>query len=424
MRASVAYYPFLSNESAKDYTNFDPGIQSIGYEQLYPTGDDGSFRIPGLAGRGIVAVVADDDTRYAIAQGADKISGLRRRSPDEPRQLYLLITADVVNAVQEINAKADAKEITCDVRLRPLMPHKVRLLDPDGRPLAGVHADALTRTSFRGMRGGQPEQSSAIVDVLGLSEDKSRHVQFVHRDRNLAAIARLSVTDFPDDKPKDITLTPTAAITLRFVDGKGAAVPEAYAFVSMDANGEAERPGAIDWFMLPIGNTVKVDDRIRIERLPPNVKYTLRGYTTQNDLAATLQVGPLKPGEQLNLGELKLAPPATAADKPPSEPKKCQSRLAVKTNHRKPRPQLSRPIRSKERFWREAESWPRMVSLLRVQVLVLRVIRERPLKNVLLAETVTDGDGRFEAPYANEQPNSSFYIVAKRARSWPGLRSS
>jgi hypothetical protein len=245
-----------------------------------------------------LAFLADADTHYPLAQGADMIGGLRRQSSSEKRLVYYFMTADMVNAVREVNPPAGVEEFRCEIRLSSFKPHKVRLLDPNGQELIGARAAGLTRFPLRGSRGVRPPQTSAIVDVLGLSEDQPRTLLFEHRERNFAAIATLSVGDFPDKQPKDVRLLPAASITLRLVDGEDRPVADGHAYVGLA--GDEER------LLHAIGNPVQTNDQIVINRLPPNVKYTLRGYSTQNNLAITRQVGPLKPGEQFDLGEVKL----------------------------------------------------------------------------------------------------------------------
>ena len=61
-------------------------------------------------------------------------------------------------------------------------------------------------------------QPSADIDVFGLTEDQPRYVKFVHGQRRLAAVVRLTVDDFDGDKPKDISVQYAATITGRVVD--------------------------------------------------------------------------------------------------------------------------------------------------------------------------------------------------------------
>ena len=134
-----------------------------------------------------------------------------------------------MNAVREINPPVGVEEFEYEIRLKALTPHKIRLLDPNGEPLGGLTVEGLTRRPFPGQVppgrgfGVSVAHPTAIVDVYGLIEDQPRHVKFVHPERRLAAIARLTVESFEGDQPKDISLNSAATITGRIVDQAGAA---------------------------------------------------------------------------------------------------------------------------------------------------------------------------------------------------------
>jgi beta-lactamase regulating signal transducer with metallopeptidase domain/protocatechuate 3,4-dioxygenase beta subunit len=317
VRGMVAYYPFLSNETAKDYANFDPGAMGIGDYFHYATGDDGSFQIPGLPGRGIVTAEAGDDSRYQRAHGADAIGGLRLQNSSDPQKVYYLFTADLVNSVREIDPAPGVEEFTCDIKLKPYAAHKVRLIDPDGKPLAGVTAEGRTRMSIRGLAPfGSPgsenaPHSSAVVDVLGLAEEQPRYVMFQHRGRGLAAVARLTTADFPDDRPKDIVLHPAVIISGRLLNQGGKPEAGGSVFARPILTAESESTGLAQ-LARALGKTAGNDGRFRIEMLPPNVKYSLSSYGRAGDRSAVSEVGPLKPGTELDLGDITLSPPKVA----------------------------------------------------------------------------------------------------------------
>ncbi|MEX2142422.1 MAG: M56 family metallopeptidase [Pirellulales bacterium] len=318
----VAYYPFLTNEAAKDYANFDPGVLGISDDYHYATAEDGSFRIPGLPGRGVLAFIANEDVRYPRADGAEAIGGLRRRSTAEPQVLYYFMTAEVLNAVREINPPAGAEEFSYEIRLNSFKPHKLRLLDRNGEPLGGVTAEGLTQIPLRGLRGKNVAQSSAIVEVLGLAEDQPRPVMLVHADRGLAAaIAGLTVDDFLNDTPKDIKLLPAASIVGRLLDENGKPVSEASAFASLDTGDEGESKSMRGGWRPSRGDRTNADGRFRIDLVPSGVKYSFQAYHLAIDRGATMEIGPLKPKEQLGLGDITLLPPKPEADAPSPQPR-------------------------------------------------------------------------------------------------------
>ncbi|MEJ7637910.1 MAG: carboxypeptidase-like regulatory domain-containing protein, partial [Singulisphaera sp.] len=73
--ALVDYFPFLANERAKDYPNFDPAIfSSIAVKTRYRTDKEGRFRIAALPGRGVVTVYVEAGT-YRSGFGAEAVEG-------------------------------------------------------------------------------------------------------------------------------------------------------------------------------------------------------------------------------------------------------------------------------------------------------------------------------------------------------------
>ena len=451
VRGMVAYYPFLSNDAAKDYANFDPGAMGMGDYFHYATQDDGSFRVPGLPGRGIVTFLADDDSRYPRAEGADAIGGLRRQNSSEPQKVYYLFTADLVNAVREINPPPGVDEFGCEFRLKPYAPHKVRLLDSAGKPVVGVTAEGLMRMPIRGLAPfGSPKldnvpQSGAIVDVLGLADEQPRYVMFQHRERRLAAIARLTTADFPNDQPKDIVLQPAVAISGRLVDQNGK--PEAVSTVFAGPNLNAEDNGrGFDHLRHSLGKTADDDGRFRIELLPPGVKYSVSAYSRAGERSEVSNVGPLKPGAQLELGDITLSPPEKAAradfPRPVPTPARDSSSSAVQSaakdvevtqDSKQPSP-MPKPAEDKKAASKAivrgtvVDSDGKPVAGTRVAV--VRVQRE-PITNArkteILAEIATSEDGRFEAPYPAESPDSRFYLFATAAGyglTWDNAQSA
>ena len=75
--ARLSYFPFLSNEHARALPEFEGerSVTAAGYQDRYQTAADGSYRLVGLPGRAIVAVMAFDSP-YARGQGASEIEGI------------------------------------------------------------------------------------------------------------------------------------------------------------------------------------------------------------------------------------------------------------------------------------------------------------------------------------------------------------
>ncbi len=142
--ALVSYYPLLDNPHARDYANFDSGIQGIAHEAQYPTSDDGSYTLPAIRGRGVVMAVALDDQAYRAGAGADDLGWKSRRSSSEPRLAYYIWGPDQANSVcRHQHRRGRERSATRDVELIPLEPQAIRLHDPDGKALSNVTIGGL-----------------------------------------------------------------------------------------------------------------------------------------------------------------------------------------------------------------------------------------------------------------------------------------
>src|SRR5262249_18483990 len=82
VRGAVSFYPFLDNDNAAKYPNFKSGTRSMGYDDHYATARDGTFRLPGIAGRGVLVFTAENPDDYPVADGLERIPGLKGASKD------------------------------------------------------------------------------------------------------------------------------------------------------------------------------------------------------------------------------------------------------------------------------------------------------------------------------------------------------
>jgi beta-lactamase regulating signal transducer with metallopeptidase domain len=308
----VEYYPFLSNSSAKDYPNFDPGTRSIEGDR-YPTDAEGTYRLPVLPGRGVVAFIAKDRNRYPVADGADAIAGLRREG-DSRLNVYHLEGAEIVTAVRDVNLSSDALEDVCDIQLRPLDVVQVKLVDSAGQAVVGAVTRRLTPSRFGPNYNwwSYDPLPSATAEIVG-PRDKSRTVMFLHRERKLAAVLSLPAAE---DLPKQLVLRPCASIAGRIVDREEKpiarlnfelnAVPRPPAD---GASGRARVPRELDHQLqrLATGD----DGRFRVDLVPPGVAYIVWARFEGQQLSRTTPV--IDPGQSLDLGDLVLESPEGTA---------------------------------------------------------------------------------------------------------------
>lgn len=317
----VEYYPFLSNEAAADYANFEPGMHLMEGDR-YATDENGGYQIPVLPGRGLAAFIAKDAQRYPQGDGVDAIADLRQEG-GHGLNIYHLISLDLATAFREINPPPGAAEAICDIELKSLDVARVKLVDVKGQPLEGAVALRLAPHRIEGPHQvGWPQEPllDATAEIIGPRE-QSRTVMFLHRERKLAAALLLTPQS---DPPDAIVLRPTATLSGRIVDRDRKPVAELGLTVSALPPPGAEplrgwvRESLYYSRQLAYATTGS-DGSFRIEQVPPGVAYVI--FARRGAEQATTRV--VQPGEQLDLGEVTLEEPKdakTAQAKAPTRP--------------------------------------------------------------------------------------------------------
>ncbi|HUY90176.1 MAG TPA: carboxypeptidase regulatory-like domain-containing protein [Pirellulales bacterium] len=350
----VEYYPFLSNEAAANYANFDPGARSIEGDR-YATDENGVYRLPALPGRGVVAFIANETERYPEADGADAIADLRQQG--KPRlNVYHLAGPEFATALREANPPAEAREAVCDISLRSLGVARVELVDPDRRALTGVVARRLAPQRTAGNKGyyqGWPSDPlpEAKAEIIG-PRDQPRTAMFLHRERKLAAALRLTRDS---DPPRKIVLRPYATLTGRVVDRERKPVPNLFVLIGAKPDPGAKPLPGWAWESiysnhqlerLPTGQ----DGKFRVDIVPPGVEYVIIARRGAERLEATTLVVP--PGQALDLGDLVLQEP------------KADEKAQTKAPAAKPKPAAVAPAGEAEAAKTEApDSSPKATGL-------------------------------------------------------------
>jgi hypothetical protein len=196
IRAHLSYFPFSTNPYRKSVPRLAPAGDS--FESYYLTDDDGRYAIPGLPGPGIVAVWARTSGLYPRGLGAGKINS---KFPDVPLFMY--------HAVAQVNPPEGAEGVVRDFELDPGQVLRGRVLDPEGRPLAGANYRGTTPLSW----WGQLESDSFVVRQYW--PDKPRTLQFWHKERKLSG---KHILKGPQQEPILVRLQPWGVITGRVVD--------------------------------------------------------------------------------------------------------------------------------------------------------------------------------------------------------------
>ncbi len=259
------------------------------------TGDDGSFELSGLPGRGLVAARALKDL-YRVGQGADRIPGAR---PDgtfttDPH----ICEPERVHALVAIEPASDATAVTCDLALDPGASRPGTVVGPDGQPVAGCTAINLYPHT---MTFNSLELTSGSFTAAALDPLRPRPLFFRHEARKLAGMVMVR----GDEKgPITVRLEPAATVTGRLVDLHGDPRQDVRVHVR-HSDGEFG-PNYYTTFLEP---RLDRDGKFRIEGMIPGATYDLHaiaGYRLLGQLAAGVK---LRPGETRDLGEVKIQQP-------------------------------------------------------------------------------------------------------------------
>jgi hypothetical protein len=276
------------------------------YNDFMPIRNDGTFRFVAVPGKAVVAFRCDPD-RYPIAREAPTI-----RLPGG-------LAAENFQAFATIDPKPGNAPVTVTFTLDAGRVVKGTLLDPKGKPLAGVlaaglHHDWLTdATPLR----------TAEFTVLGCDPARARLVCFAQPQRKLAGSV---VVRGDESGPITVRLKPWASVRGRLLDAEGKPIRNArWQFVSVPVT-QPDQPRGIDVGLHVIFRSAyekkykdpetDAEGRFQIECLVPGLKYNLARYDESGaldyedlkwtDLAFSNLV--LKPGETRDLGDVRVKP--------------------------------------------------------------------------------------------------------------------
>ncbi|MBO0699480.1 MAG: carboxypeptidase regulatory-like domain-containing protein, partial [Zavarzinella sp.] len=282
------YYSPLNDEAVR----LAGGDLAAFEDPVGKTDADGRFRIPVYPGSGAVAVNAPFGPYIdAFRRPLQGDSLFWSHDGVRVRWTRLYFTASDALAVIELDPKKPRRyELTVD----PGETIKGRLLDPEGKPLAGCRASRLTEYS-----GWTMNPLGSEFEAGQVQSGKPRYVLFWHEERKLGVTWRPKPGS-PDTY--DVHLRPNGSATGRLADQDGQPLPDHTIEVYFRMPGET---GWGQWFPM---KTLRTDAQGRFElpNLPEGVEFSLR-YTLKKSPAP----GPywhefrVKSGEAKDLGDVK-----------------------------------------------------------------------------------------------------------------------
>jgi hypothetical protein len=279
VRAGVEYFSRFSNPNLRDYPGFDGAIR---FFDGVLAKEDGSYRVVGLPGPGLVAVHHMD--RYLRADERDDEEGVDRDSL-RTSPYHIGFTSNY-SALARIDAARGAESIRRDVTLDPGGTFTGTVLGPDGRPLAGAW----------GMGIGLLE--TAAFTMHGFNPRRPRELLFRHPEKGLVGLRRP-----PKDNGSSITVTlrPGATLTGRLVDPDGHPQADVGLKVYFRPNEGPKRAGRNEYGTHERIRTDR-EGRFRIEALPPG--YVFRLLVEKGD--DLISGEGLRSGQTKNLGDVRM----------------------------------------------------------------------------------------------------------------------
>ncbi len=246
----VYYLARIGNKFVRDYTGYEPLHAHANNRQ------DGTFRVVGLPGPGLLAVVRSGGD-YLSAQERDDEEGTRDRVT---QTIPLRVSTEGFVAQALIDPPQGAKIFHRDVALDPGQTLTGTVLGPDGKPLDGARGYRLT-----GLGWEHAPLKTASFTARAFNPRRPRLVLFLHPERRL-----VGVLEFPADRtaPVHVRMGPGAAVTGRLVDADG--LPRANVELLLGI-----RDRSLDMWVSYYPDRIRTDrnGRFRIEALLPDQRF-------------------------------------------------------------------------------------------------------------------------------------------------------
>jgi RNA polymerase sigma factor (sigma-70 family) len=286
VEADVSYFAVYPNDQV-------PATLG-GWNASLPRQPDGTYLGGALPGPGAV-VVRRFPRRYVPATASQKAYFKLDRMPNveyggSADDLWVAgyggfapnpLPVRQFQAVGFINPAKGAAGVDVTLELDPGETKTLRLVDPDGKPLSGVRWKEYIEDSWSDPLPGSHR------NVMGIGRGWTRFQFFRHEDKMLAAVIEVKGDT---STPATVMLKPWATVTGRLP----ADLPD--------------RSAGQVIYGLPDYVVADKEGRFRIEKLPPDHPFDVWVGRDGIRLGQFLQPVVAKPGEHLDLGEVKLKP--------------------------------------------------------------------------------------------------------------------
>ncbi|MBS0202846.1 MAG: hypothetical protein JSS49_08110 [Planctomycetes bacterium] len=293
---TIEYHVFKDNPHLqKDLA--DGIAPQFGRSQTTERADNaGNFRIRGYPGRGIVTAGGGNTFLYGI--GVEAIKGLKQEEFLESLYGNVGFSPYLRNTTIEVNIPEGNDPFNCVVRLKRGKSRQVHVVGPDGEPQSTIEASGLANQ----IQNPISEVSTSDFTVTNLYPGESREVVARYVPKKLMGMA--IVTDMSDE-PVTLTLMPWATVIGRLVDDQGNPRFQGLRIQLEDGKLPIHTVNGRNYDKEDF--SIDPNGRFLLEGLVPGAKYRLQVVQDSVLILGDLtKVITLKPGEQRDLGDVKL----------------------------------------------------------------------------------------------------------------------
>ncbi len=203
---AVDYDPMATNPHLRDYPGADVALSE---QTRVVTKADGSYRVIGLPGPGVVGVLYYRETYYLKASDREDEFGTKERSLGTRS---LRISPSRHNALTRIDPAKGAKSLKCDLTLDPGWSATVTVLGPDDKPLADVRRFGLVS----GRWTSDPMKLAEFT--MGFNPHQPQDVLLQHLEKGLVGVAHPPKVN---GGSVTVRLEPGAVVTGRLMGADG-----------------------------------------------------------------------------------------------------------------------------------------------------------------------------------------------------------
>jgi 5-hydroxyisourate hydrolase-like protein (transthyretin family) len=279
-KGSVEYFSLYSNPNLRDY----PGLDGTSHT-IIGTEEDGSYRIVGLPGPGLVAVY--HKVRYLRAPEREDEYGTKESSLNTSP--YHIGFASNYAAIARVDPAKGIDSVKRDVTLDPGWSFTGTVLGPDGKPILGARNLGL------GIPPWQREgMKTAEFAVHGFNQRRPREILFQHLEKGLVGIAHSPTVN---GGSVTVRMEPGATMTGRLLDAESG---HPRAGIELELTFRLKEG---QYFGSYFPERIKTDHvgRFRIEALLPGYEFRL-----SDDKGELLFGDTLRSGQTKDLGNVQM----------------------------------------------------------------------------------------------------------------------